>query len=319
MTQEASPKKRLFILPISVFCWTSAFLIALGSHNWFNLSEKPGLFSAASLLTVLSIFVVYGFSSLRQHRNAYLLLGLLGAILTFYMAEPLVSRSRTIDNIGKISAGTLKLTVASNAPIQADHCITELKSSLYSELTREAKGIIPEKHLQILLLCLSQLLLASGLGLWIGEGIDDSAHLIPVALVATLADIWSVSAGATAKIIVSPVINYFLLRFPMPGHNAVPFLIGLTDFLFFGIFFHAATKFQLGTLKNAILLTLSFFIAFTAAIFFETGLPVLPFMAAIFVCGNFSRLKLKREEIKQIILFIMFIAAAFLIISKLMH
>jgi hypothetical protein len=162
---------------------------------------------------------------------------------------------------------------------------------------------------------MAQLAMAAGIGLWIAEGIDDITHLIPVALVATIADIWSVSAGTTAKIVVSSSINFFLLRFPVLGNNSIPFLIGLTDFLFFAIFFQAAVRYKLGALKNAILLILSFFIAIITALYSNTGLPVLPFMAVLFIAGNFSRLELKKEELKQVLLFVIVILLVFALVT----
>jgi nitric oxide reductase large subunit len=105
----------------------------------------------------------------------------------------------------------------------------------------------------------------------------------------------------------------------MPGYGTIPYLIGLTDFLFFAIFFQAAVRFELGIKKNVLLLLASFFIAVAAAIFFATGLPVLPFMAVLFVVGNFKRLSLKKEEIRQILLFVVFIIIAFTLISKFAH
>jgi len=61
----------------------------------------------------------------------------------------------------------------------------------------------------------------------------------------------------------------------------------------------------------------SFLTAVAAAIFFRVGLPVLPFMAVLFVAGNFGQLKLKREEIKQILIFLVVILLLFTAISHL--
>jgi hypothetical protein len=194
-----------------------------------------------------------------------------------------------------------------------------VRNKFFNAINQQLAEEFPESAQSILLLALMQLMLAAGIGLWIGEGIDAISHLIPVAIVATVADIWSVSAGATAKIVVSSAINYFLLRFPMPGHNAIPYLIGLTDFLFFAIFFQAAVRFNLGVKKNVLLLLSSFLITVGAAIFFSTGLPVLPFMSLIFVAGNYRHLSLNKEEARQILLFVVFIIIAFTLISKFAH
>ena len=273
-------------------------------------------FLGATALTLLSALVVYGFSCLGLHRTTYLLIGAVAAALVFKAATPLVNRSKAINQSGVIAGETLFISAGlAGLPAHKSDFLLEPRNQIFLAVTRETAAAIPEPAALIVLLCLFQLTLASGIGLWIGEGIDAISHLIPVAIVATLADIWSVSAGATSMIIVSSAINYFLLRFPVPGSSEIPYLIGLTDFLFFAIFFQAARRFELGTRKNVILLLSSFLITVAAALFFGVGLPVLPFMALLFVAGNFKKLELKREEIKQIMIFLVVILAIFSAIS----
>lgn len=310
-------RKRLLMLPAAVFCWAASFTAAARFGPSLSvIPQNMATFMAAMVLTLLSAFVVYGFSCLRLHRTVYLLTGVIAAAATFHAAAPLVQRSDSINLSGEIPGEVLFLTAAS-AGINtiAEKLLIEPRNSLFTAVSRETADAMPEPAAIILLLALCQLTLASGIGLWIGEGIDEVSHLIPVAIVATVADIWSVSAGATAMIVVSSVINYFLLRFPLPGSNAVPYLIGLTDFLFFAIFFQAARRFSLGTGKNVVLLLSAFIVTVAAAIFFQAGLPVLPFMAVFFVAGNFGRLKLKREEIKQIMIFLLLIVTIFVVIT----
>jgi len=311
--------RNLVFLPAAVGCWVLLYIAAL----FFPAAAMPqqiALFVAATILTLASALVVAGFSRLKQHRNVYLLIGLIGLAATFYCAKPLVNRSQMLNRSGSIP-GQLIFATAETHGVSgiSEFLLIELRNANFKAINQQLEEEFPESARMILLLALVQLTLASGVGLWIGEGIDEIAHLLPVAIIATVADIWSVSAGATAKIVVSSAINYFLLRFPMPGYGTIPYLIGLTDFLFFAIFFQAAVRFELGIRKNLLLLLASFFIAVAAAIFFATGLPVLPFMAVLFVVGNFKRLSLKKEEIRQILLFVVFIIIAFTLISKFAH
>ncbi len=310
---EQHSSRQFFVLPVSMLCWAGCFwLFAKFGPGIGLLPENPATFFSATLLTLLSAFVVYGYSRLGLHRSVYLLIGALAAVAVFYAARPMVERSKAINHSGAIPGEILFLAAdTAGLTFQADKLLIEPRNQLFIAINKEVKGALPESPGLIMLLCLVQLTLASGIGLWIGEGIDEISHLIPVAIVATLADIWSVSAGATSLIIVSSAINYFLLRFPLPGTAEIPYLIGLTDFLFFAIFFQAARRFKLGTARNAVLLLSSFLITVAAAIFFGAGLPVLPFMAVFFVAGNFRRLEIKREEIKQILIFSVVILAAF--------
>lgn len=308
------------ILPVAVAGWIMLYLAALLYPPEAALPRQIALFTAATILTLASALVVAGFSRLKQHRNVYLLIGLVGLVATFYCAKPLVNRSQMLNRSGAIPGQLIFVTSETHGLTGiSEFLLVELRNANFTAINHQLEEEFPESARMILLLALVQLTLASGIGLWIGEGIDEIAHLLPVAIIATVADIWSVSAGATAKIVVSSAINYFLLRFPMPGYGTIPYLIGLTDFLFFAIFFQAAVRFELGIKKNVLLLLASFFIAVAAAIFFATGLPVLPFMAVLFVVGNFKRLSLKKEEIRQILLFVVFIIIAFTLISKFAH
>ncbi|KAF1080980.1 MAG: hypothetical protein GQF41_2794 [Candidatus Rifleibacterium amylolyticum] len=312
--------RNLVILPVAVAGWIMLYLAALLYPPEAALPRQIALFTAATILTLASALVVAGFSRLKQHRNVYLLIGLVGLVATFYCAKPLVNRSQMLNRSGAIPGQLIFVTSETHGLTGiSEFLLVELRNANFTAINHQLEEEFPESARMILLLALVQLTLASGIGLWIGEGIDEIAHLLPVAIIATVADIWSVSAGATAKIVVSSAINYFLLRFPMPGYGTIPYLIGLTDFLFFAIFFQAAVRFELGIKKNVLLLLASFFIAVAAAIFFATGLPVLPFMAVLFVVGNFKRLSLKKEEIRQILLFVVFIIIAFTLISKFAH
>ena len=313
--------RKIFPLLAALGSWTGIFfLLFIFGQLLPEFDPRLATFIAAALLTTLSILVVYGFSRLQLNRQTYLLIGTIGLALVFLAAKPSVERSRQINLCGDQPGQILFLTVQ-NATLQpfSDQLVLGLRNELFAEIRNFVADAVPESALLIALLCLMQLTLASGIGLWIAEGIDDITHLIPVALVATIADIWSVSAGATAKIVVSSSINYFLLRFPLPAYASIPYLIGLTDFLFFAIFFQAAVRYQLGALRNAVLLAAAFIIAVISALYSSTGLPVLPFMAFLFIAGNFRRLEWKKEELKQVGLFVIFILIIFAILSYKLH
>lgn len=317
MTATSLKQASYRILPISIGIWLIAFMsLKVLGQSIPEFDRRIAIFFSATLLTGLSIGIVYGFSRLKLNRSIYLLIGALAIAGIYLAATPLVKRNDTINISGEIPGQIMMLSFQSVLiQPQIEKVFMPVRNSLFSVITNFVAKELKEPVSLILLLSLAQLTLASGIGLWIAEGIDDITHLIPVALVATIADIWSVSAGATAKIVVSSSINYFLLRFPLPAFDAIPYLIGLTDFLFFAIFFQAAIRYNLGALKNSILLASSFIIAIVSALFTSTGLPVLPFMAVLFVVGNFSKLEFKKEELKQVLIFVLVILVLFAFIS----
>jgi len=310
-------------LILAVLVWAACFLAALaGGPALPAWSRTTALFLSAAALVALSIGIVAAGTRLRWHRTAYLTAGAVGLVLVMLLAKPLVMRGRMIDRASTAPGAVALVSVAhavTPVALGSDGTV-QFRNAVYSAISDHLEACDPEPPTGILALALAQLLLAAGIGLWIGTGIDEPAHLIPIALVATLADIWSVSAGATAVIIRSEQIHYFLLRFPLLGgpEPAVPFLIGLTDFLFFGIFYQAALRFDLGGRRNLALLGASFVIAVSSALLAGVGLPVLPFMGLLFVAGNWSRLQMKREDLKQTVLFLAGVLLVFLAVTHLL-
>ncbi|MEW6709776.1 MAG: hypothetical protein AB1403_08155 [Candidatus Riflebacteria bacterium] len=315
MTASAWRPEGLKTFFAGIFCWAGLFLLL---HHWGAMipqfDQRFATFFSAALLTFLSILVVYGFSCLGLPRQNYLLIGFLAGFAVFFAAQPMIEKSRQVYSNAEAGRQLLFISSGTVSTIP-ESALDQPGNTIFTDIRSAADSFIPDPAMMIILLGLAQLALASGIGLWIAEGIDDITHLIPVGLVATIADIWSVSAGATARIIVSENINFFLLRFPLPAYHEIPYLIGLTDFLFFAIFFQAAVRYQLGTIRNALLLASSFIIAVVSALFTGAGLPVLPFMAVFFIIGNFSRLQWKKEELKQVAVFVIVILILFAILS----
>ncbi|MBF0408945.1 MAG: hypothetical protein HQM10_16470 [Candidatus Riflebacteria bacterium] len=309
--------KELFTLKplfITLSLWIIIFFAVPAANNF--LPEIPRHFSyffTSLFLVVLSLSVVAGFSKLYLHRNFYLLICAVFMAMNFAAAKPLILRTNTISDCSKIPGAVILLTLAqTNEPAFHSAQTIELCNHIFFAVENFLTENFPEKAAGILLLSISQLGIAAGLGLWIGNGVDKAGHLIPVALVAALADAWSVSAGATSLIIRSSVIHHFLLRFPLIGKvpTEIPFLIGMADFLFFGLFYRASERFSLGLRKNTLLMGISFVFAIGTAIFFKVGIPVLPFMSVLFIAANWKHITLTKEETTQLGIFLLIAAAA---------
>lgn len=301
--------------------WVCFFLIFRLAGQHITIDNKAtAYFLSASMLVILSVWVVTGFSKLELNRQIYLFIGVAGLVIVFTAADPLVKRAELINRSAAAPGELLLLSCRYNIPQPGiEEVVMPIRNKVFKEISAYESDLFKEAVHLIVILSIAQLILASGVGLWIAQGIDKLSHLIPIALVATIADIWSVSAGATAKIIISPHINYFLLRFPLITDNEIPHLIGLTDFLFFAIFFQASIRYGLGTLKNTLLLSASFVIAFSAAIIAARGLPVLPFMAVIFVIGNYKNLEIDKKEMKLVLAFLLVVLAIFTAITYIIH
>jgi len=140
-------------------------------------------------------------------------------------------------------------------------------------------------NLSLLGIALCGGLLASGI-------IKKTSYLIPLSVIAGIADCWSVFAGVTKQIAASRVAtNYFLVNFPVSGQGIQP-LIGVADFLFSAMYLDLSQRFNLSMKRTLFVLITSFLASITLATLIGTGLPVLPIMAVLFIAAHYDRIRI---------------------------
>jgi len=304
---------------LGIAIWSVGFFLCLFVVPFLpDFSKEIGITFSAGILACLSMVFVIGFSRLNLDRMTYLAIGAVAVAVVFKTATPLVQRAKFLDFSGRIPGSVFFMTInMTQLPVASSEHGIKARNEIYHNVQDFLEKFMPESPFLIFLLGIAQLLVASGVGLWIGLGVDKPGHLLAISIVAGLADIWSVFAGTTAEIVQSSQINYFLIRFPLLSGPAVsmPYLIGLVDFLFFGIFFQAAVRFGLGEKKNVLLLGLSFFLAVFGAVALKVGLPVLPFMAVLFVGGNYREMKLEPQEKRQLFCFLLIVSLIAVILT----
>ena len=211
--------RRILPAGLGFFAWIGSFLLFWKlSGSLPPLPHDVALFFSAVFLVLLSCSLIGGLLCLCLPRSFWLACGAISIALIALVAKPAVQRTQEINRLASIPGTVLFMTAnTSLPPVHEADPVIRFRNKLFREQERFLEGFFPIHPKHILALALAQLLLAAGLGLWIGLGIDKAGHLIPLALVASLADIWSVSGGATAVIIKSAHIRYFLLRFPLAG------------------------------------------------------------------------------------------------------
>ncbi len=169
----------------------------------------------------------------------------------------------------------------------------------------------------ISLLCLIS---AAGLiGRIISMRIDETAFLIPLCLVAAIADIWSVFFGVTSELISkkSAALDYLIMRYPSPGTGELRQFIGISDFLFATILMGCAINFKLNAKKTYAGFAFAFFVTFLTVIITERGVPAIPALSAFFITINAPKLRLKLEDIKTMLIVITGAGGVFYLISAL--
>jgi hypothetical protein len=175
----------------------------------------------------------------------------------------------------------------------------------------------------------SLLLVTFSVGLWLAGEIEKSGHLIPVCILGTLVDIWSVAHGPSKHVgqqiiqhqqaVVEtgiqtppPFVDFFILHWPYPGANMMATLFGMGDLVFVAMFLGASRRFGFSITKATLLVLGGLILATITAMWFNKPVPALPFMCALYLAGNFKNLSLTRKEWTVTIGMIVFITALIL-------
>jgi len=109
--------------------------------------------------------------------------------------------------------------------------------------------------------------------------------------------------------------RYFLISFPVIGTPDIMPMIGVTDFVFFGLYIELARKFGLPLKKNIRFLLGIFLAVLILAMVLQHGIPVLPFMAVGFIVINFRDLPFEKEDRKNTVVMIVVLTLVFALIS----
>ncbi len=181
------------------------------------------------------------------------------------------------------------------------------------------------------------ILFASVLGHWLARPLKRSAELVPICLVVSMSDIFSVFSGPTKQFAgtisqyytqgmegPAPLVDFFLVKFPLPGHDLFMPIFGITDWIVIVLLSAGAARFEL---NDNILPTagrrfgrylffpaagLGLALAVAAARTLNRFLPALPFVAIVFLAVMAIKYpqvrRLTRSEIRPTALVLLFMA-----------
>ena len=127
------------------------------------------------------------------------------------------------------------------------------------------------------------LLLGTGIGALVGGRIQHPGHLLFVALISTLADIWSVTqpGGISKAIVEEPLaLSLVALPWPMLGSSELAPLLGVGDVVFTSLYLAATRVHALPLRRSVLALAAGFAITTSLVIATERPIPVLPLLGA---------------------------------------
>jgi hypothetical protein len=132
----------------------------------------------------------------------------------------------------------------------------------------------------------------------IASRIPEIESLLPIFVVGSVLDLWSVFMGVTHEMIAkkSVALDYLLIQYPSFHSETVSQLVGLSDFLFISILMGVVIKFNFGIGKNILMLNLGLVTTFLLVVITSTGIPALPVISIFFVIGNYKNISMKKED-----------------------
>jgi len=133
------------------------------------------------------------------------------------------------------------------------------------------------------------LMLGSGLGSVVGSRITSPGHLLFVAIVSGLADVWSVTqpGGISREIAEQPAALALLaLPWPVLGTSEIPPLLGVGDAVFVGLYIAATRALGLAMRRTLFALLAGFALTTLCVVYFERPIAVLPWLGICFVIAQ---------------------------------
>ena len=133
----------------------------------------------------------------------------------------------------------------------------------------------------------------------VGCHVERPGHLLVVAYVASLADVFSVfgAAGPSSAIVSDQrMLALLALSWPMLGTGGIEPMLGIGDVMMTALFVAAVRRHGLGLPRVAVALFAAYLVVVLALVWFERALPALPFLAVGVLVAVPAARKLDRKE-----------------------
>ena len=157
-----------------------------------------------------------------------------------------------------------------------------------------------------------------GLGSLLAALVESPRYVLPMCVVAAVADVWSVLDGPTRQIIESRnqfVLDHVFVSYPAAAETIRP-VAGVADLVFVGLFLCVAARLGLSLRRSIVGMFAGFAVGLAAAAL-TGGAPGLPFIGAGLLAANWKDIKPGRDEIVKTAVLLAVLLVCFAAISVL--
>jgi hypothetical protein len=157
-----------------------------------------------------------------------------------------------------------------------------------------------------------------GMGALLAGMVESPRYIVPMCVVAALADTWSAIAGPTKRIIEGPpgiVLNHAFVSVPVTADaSEIQHVAGVTDLVFVALFLCLASRLGLSVRRAVVGILIGLAVGLAAACAVG-GVPGLPFLGGGFVLAHWRSVRPGRGEMIKTSIFIAFMLAVFAVLA----
>ena len=254
-----------------------------------------------------------------ESNKIYILILHVSAFISVLTAMIIIVGGYRISHLENYKSKSLKLTL--------------IPALLFFILTVIAVRAYPSSLAFVMLNGVSLIALSFFLGELLSREVVKVGHLLPVALVLTLVDFWSVNQGPSKEIakkaveftesggyaqeVVPPFVSFLLLNFPQMASDKINSFIGIGDLVILAFFIGCVHRFNLPKTQSYAVLIAGPTIAVIVANIIGKGIPALPIIAILFIVINVRHLALEKKEIIISLVAVVFIVLLTFLIKSL--
>ena len=234
--------------------------------------------------------------------------------------DPATSNARALASY-VIAYASVAMCVVGVAALAPDLGRLAIVIAIVAALALSTLGSSPPSLVRVAIVLACLLAAGTSVGAAIGVRIEHAGHLLPVAIVSSLADafsVWTPGAPSNAALEAPELLSVLAIGWPMAGTHDLPAILGVGDVAFVALYFGAARKHALALSRTALALFAGLAATALTVAVTSIAIPALPFLGAAVVLAHPEARKLPASDRRTALIGLALVVIAFaaLVLSR---